>query len=152
MASPTPINLTTAVNNMTTAYNDAAGRPSPDFFELSTGNIGGKTLSPGLYKWTNSVTIPTDLTISGGPNDVWIFQIDQNLSISPAVIVTLSGGAQAKNIFWQVAGNVNIGTTAKFKGVILSMTGITMGTGATLNGRALAQTSVILDMNTVTQP
>ena len=152
MADPTPINLTTAVENMITAYNDAAGRPSPDFTELGTGMIGGQTLSAGLYKWTNTVSIPTDLTISGGPDDVWIFQIAGDLTVSSAVNITLSGGAQAKNIFWQVGGEVTIGTTAQFKGIILSMTGVTLGTGASHNGRILAQTAVILDGNAVTQP
>lgn len=149
MADPTPSNLTTAVENMITAYDDAAGRPNPDFFELYTGNIGGKTLTPGLYKWTNTVLAPTDVTISGGPDDVWIFQIAENMTFSSNVQITLSGGAQAKNIFWQVAGEVTLGTGSHFEGIILSMTGITMTTGATLNGRMLAQTAVILDENTV---
>jgi hypothetical protein len=152
MASPTPVNLTTAVENMITAYNDAAGRPSPDFLELGTGNIGGKTLSPGLYKWTTTVTMPSDVSISGGANDVWIFQISGDLSMSSAVNITLTGGAQAKNIFWQIAGQATLGTTSHFEGVILSKTGITFQTGASINGRALAQTAVILDSNAVTKP
>jgi hypothetical protein len=152
MASPTSTNLTTAVENMITAYNDAAGRPTPDFLELATGNIGGKTLAPGLYKWTTAVTMPSSVVISGGANDVWIFQISGNLSMSSAVNITLTGGAQAKNIFWQVAGAVSIGTTAHFEGNILSMTNVTFQTGASINGRALAQTSVILDGNAVTKP
>ena len=152
MADPTPINLTTAVNNMITAYTDAAGRPSPDYTELATGNIGGRTLTPGLYKWSNTVTLPSSVTISGGTNDVWIFQIAGDLTISNAVNITLIGGAQAKNIFWQVAGTVTVGTTAHFEGIILSQTGITFQTGASFKGRALAQTAVILDMNAVTQP
>ena len=152
MAVPTPINLTTAVNNMLTAYTDAAGRPTPDFTELGTGNIGGKTLLPGLYKWTNTVTMPSNVTISGGANDVWIFQIAGNLTMSSAVKITLTGGAQAKNIFWQVAGQVTLGTTSHFEGIILSKTGITFQTGASMNGRALAQTAVILDKSTVTNP
>jgi Ice-binding-like/Bacterial Ig-like domain len=152
MAPPTPINLTTAVNNMLTAYNDAAGRPTPEFSELGTGNIGGKTLTPGLYKWTSTVTIPSDVAISGGPNDVWIFQISGNLTMSSAVKITLSGGAQAKNIFWQVAGEATLGTTSHFEGIILSKTGITFQTGASMNGRALAQTAVILDGNALTKP
>ena len=152
MADPTPINLTTAVNNMITAYTDAAGRPSPDFTELATGNIGGRTLTPGLYKWSNTVTLPSSVTISGGANDVWIFQIAGDLTMSNAVNISLTGGAQAKNIFWQVAGTVTIGTTAHFEGIILSQTGITFQTGASFKGRALAQTAVILDMNAVTQP
>ena len=152
MADPTPINLTTAVSNMITAYNDAAGRPSPDFSELGTGNIGGKTLTSGLYKWTNSITMPSEVTISGGANDVWIFQIAGDLSMSPAVKITLVGGAQAKNIFWQVAGQATFGTTTHFEGIILSMTGITFQTGASMNGRALAQTAVVLDGNAITKP
>jgi hypothetical protein len=152
MAAPTPINLTTAVDNMITAYNDAAGRPSPDFSELGTGNIGGKTLTPGLYKWTNTVTMPSDVTISGGANDVWIFQISGDLTMSSAVKITLVGGAQAKNIFWQVAGQATLGTTSHFEGIILSMTGVTFQTGASITGRALAQTAVILDSNAVTKP
>jgi hypothetical protein len=152
MVAPTPINLTTAVNNMITGYNDAAGRPSPDFTELATGNIGGKTLTPGLYKWTNNVTVPSDVTISGGANDVWIFQIAGNLTASAAVKVILKDGAQAKNIFWQVAGTVSLGTTSHFEGIVLSKTSIILKTGASLNGRALAQTSVVLDKNIVTNP
>jgi hypothetical protein len=152
MASPTPVNLTTAVENMITAYNDAAGRPSPDYLELGTGNIGGKTLTPGLYKWTTTVSLPSNVVISGGANDVWIFQISGDLSMSSAVNITLTGGAQAKNIFWQVAGQATLGTTSHFEGIILSMTGITFQTGASINGRALAQTAVILDSNAVTKP
>jgi hypothetical protein len=149
MAAPTPNNLTVSVNNMITAYNDAAGRTLPDFIELGTGNIGGKTLKPGLYKWTGNVTMPSSITISGGANDVWIFQIAGNLTMSSAVNVTLSGGAQAKNIFWQVAGQATLGTTSHFEGTLLSKTGITLQTGASINGQLLAQTAVILDSNVV---
>jgi len=151
MAAPTPTNLTTAVENMLTAYNDAAGRSNPDFFELHTGDIGGKTLSPGLYKWTNTVIAPTSVELSGDENDVWIFQIAEDLTVSSDVNFTLSGGALAKNIFWQVAGEVTIGTDSHFEGIILSMTGITLTTGATMNGRLLAQTAVILDANGITE-
>jgi hypothetical protein len=151
-AVPTPTNLTTAVLNMQTAYNDAAGRSLPDFTELYTGNIGGKTLTPGLYKWTTAVTVPSSVTISGGADDVWIFQISGNLVASGAVQVILAGGAQSKNIFWQVAGQATIGTTAQFKGIILCKTAITFQTGASLNGRALAQTAVVLDANAIVKP
>lgn len=152
MADPTPINLTTAVGDMVAAYDDAAGRPSPDFLELGTGNLGGKTLSPGLYKWTSTVTLPSDVTISGGADDIWIFQISGDLMMSSAVQITLEGGAQAKNIFWQIAGQATIGTNAHFEGIILSKTGITFQTSSSINGRALAQTAVILDSNAVTKP
>lgn len=151
MADPTPINLTTAVENMITAYNDAAGRPNPDFLELGMGNLGGKTLVAGLYKWTSTVTLPTDVTISGGADDVWIFQISGDLTMSSAVNVTLEGGAQAKNIFWQISGEAVFGATSHFEGIVLSMTGITFQTGASFNGRALAQSSVVLDGNIVVE-
>lgn len=149
---PTPSNLTTAVADMESAYTDAAGRLMPDELNLGTGMIGGMTLTPGLYKWTSSVTIPENLTLSGTANDVWIFQISGDLSIAGAQRVNLSGGAQAKNIFWQVAGTVSLGTTAHFEGVVLSQTAITMGTGSSINGRLLAQTAINIDSSTVTEP
>jgi hypothetical protein len=151
-AVPTPSNLTTAVSNMEAAYTDAAGRPTPDFTELGTGNIGGMTLVPGLYKWTSTVTIPADVTLSGGGNDVWIFQTSGDLSMDASKRVTLSGGAQAKNVFWQVAGKATFGAGAHFEGVVLARTDITLVTGATMNGRALSQTQVILQQATLTQP
>lgn len=147
-----PTRLTTAVGDMQTAYTDAAGRSNPNFINLGAGSIGGKTLTPGLYKWTTSVIIPTNITISGGPDDIWIFQVAGTLIMSSAVRVTLAGGAQAKNIYWQVAGAVSLGTTSHFEGNILGKTGINMTTGATINGRMLAQTAVTLQMNTVTRP
>ena len=151
-AVPTPTNLTTAISNMESAYTDAAGRPTPDFLELGTGNIGGKTLAPGLYKWTSTVTIPADVTISGGANDVWIFQTSGDLTMAAAKSITLSGGAQAKNVFWQIAGQATLGANSHFEGVILSKTSITLQTGATMNGRALAQTQIALQQATITQP
>jgi hypothetical protein len=151
-ATPTPTNLTTAVLGMQTAYTDAAGRSPPDHLNLSSGNLGGLTLAPGLYTWGSTVTIPGDLTISGGANDVWIFQITNDLDISSAKKVILSGGAQAKNIFWQVAGKVTLEANSQFAGVILCKTAVTMQTQAALNGRMLAQTLVALDNNAITAP
>lgn len=149
-ADPTPTNLTTAVSDMQTAYTDASGRSLNAITELGAGNIGGMTLTPGLYKWGTGLTIPTDVTLSGSANDVWIFQVAQNLNVSSAVHIILAGGAQAGNIFWVVAGQTTIGTTAVFNGNILDQTAIVLNTGATLNGRALAQTAVTLDSNAVT--
>jgi len=149
---PTPTIMTTAVSDMETAYTDAAGRTNPTATELGSGNIGGMTLAPGLYKWGTDVTIPMNVTLSGGVDDVWIFQIAQNLTISSATNVVLGGGAQASNIFWQVAGQATLGTNSVFNGNILGQTAIVLNTGATLNGRALAQTEVTLDANIVTVP
>jgi len=144
--------LTTAITNLQAAYTDAAGRPTPDFLNLGAGSIGGKTLTRGLYKFTSSVVIPTSITIAGSATDIFIFQVAGTLTTSSAVNITLSGGALAKNIFWQVAGAVTIGTTSHFEGIILGQTGINLRTGASINGRLLAQTAVTLQQNTVTQP
>jgi hypothetical protein len=152
MTAPTSTKLTVAVNDMNTAYTDAAGRPTPDFTDLGTGEIGGQTLVPGLYNWTTGVTVSSDVVLTGGPNDVWIFQTAGTLQVSSAKRVTLTGGAQAKNVFWQVAGATTIGTTAHFEGILLCKTAITFQTGASMTGRALAQTAVALDGNAVTKP
>jgi len=149
---PTPSVLTTAVLDMQTAYTDAAGRTLPDFTELGAGNIGGLVLAPGLYKWGTGVSIPTSVTLAGGANDVWIFQIAINLQVANGVVVVLSGGAQAKNIFWQVAGQVALGTTSDFKGILLCQTLIAANTSAVITGRAFAQTAVTLIATTVTAP
>lgn len=149
---PTPVNLVAAVLDMQNAYTDAAGRTNPTVTEWGAGDIGGKTLRTGLYKWSNNVIIPTDVTISGSASDVWIFQVAGNLTMSPGTRIILSGGAQPANIFWQVAGQTIIGTTAVFNGNILGKTAIVLNTGTTVNGRALAQTAVTLDTATIKVP
>lgn len=144
--------LTSAVLDMESAYLDAAGRSSPDFTEVGAGEIGGLTLSPGLYKWGTGVQISKHVTLTGGPNDVYIFQIAGPLVQASATRVTLAGGVQAKNVFWQVSGGVTIGTTAHFEGIVLAKTNVAVQTGASVQGRLLAQTAVTLQMNAVTQP
>jgi len=151
-APPTPAYMTTAVSDMQTAFTDAAGRTTPDFTELGAGDISGLTLVSGLYKWGTGVSITNGVTLSGGANDVWIFQIAGDLIVNNSAMVTLIGGAQAKNIFWQVSGQATLGTTADFSGIILSQTLISLNTTAVMSGRALAQTAVTLNASTVTQP
>ena len=143
-----------AVLDMGTAYTDAAGRATPDFTELYAGDISGQTLVPGLYKWGTNVLINTDVTLDGGPNDVWIFQVGQNIVQASDKHVLLAGGALAKNVFWQVSGGVGVtlDTGATFQGVILAEKAIIIKTGATINGRLLSQTEVTLQQNIVTQP
>jgi hypothetical protein len=102
-AAPTPSNLTTAVQDMELAFTDAAGRAA-DVTELGAGDIGGKTLVPGVYKWGTGLLIPTDVTLAGGSTAVWIFQISKDLTVSNAVNVKLSGGALPRNVFWQIGG------------------------------------------------
>lgn len=152
MDAPTPGILTTAVSDMETAYNDAADRVNPDHVEYASGNLSGKTLTPGLYKWSGTVIAPGSFSLSGSSTDVWIFQIAGDLTIGSDVNINLSGGAQVENIYWQVAGEVSLGTNSSFKGIILSKTGITFTTNAVFNGRALSQSAVILDANAISQP
>jgi hypothetical protein len=150
-AAPTPAMLTQAVADMGTAYADAAGRSNPTATELGAGNIGGMTLQPGLYKWGTGLLVPTDVTLVGGASDVWIFQVAQGLDLSSGASIVLSGGAQARNVYWQVAEQATLASGSHFQGTILSYTAIVMETGSTLNGRALAQTAVTLDANAVTR-
>lgn len=152
-APPTPSVMTTAIGDMELAFTDAAGRSLPDYTELGAGDISGLTLVPGLYKWGTGVLITgVGVTLKGGADDVWIFQIAQDLTVNNSAIITLAGGAQAKNIFWQVSGQATLGTAADFKGNLLSQTLISFNTGAVMNGRALAQTAVTLNATTVTAP
>jgi len=152
-APPTPTKMTTAISDMETAYTHAAGRVVPAAVtELGAGDISGLTIAPGLYKWGTGVLINSSITLSGGPNDVWIFQIAQGLTQASATNITLAGGALARNIYWQTFGAVTIGTTAHFEGIILSQTSIDVGTGASVNGRLLAQTAVSLNQNMIVQP
>jgi len=151
-AVPTPANLTTAIGNMQTAYVDAAGRTTPDHTELGAGNISGLTLPPGLYKWSNTVLISSNVTLAGGANDTWIFQIAGGLTLASAKRVVMSGGALPQNVVWQVAGIVSLGTTAHIEGVVLGKTQITLKTGASVNGRLFAQTQVTLAGNAIVQP
>jgi len=148
-AAPTPSMLTTAIGDMQTSYTNAAGRTNPTATEMGAGNIGGMTIKPGLYKWSSNVTIPTNVTLSGGKNDIWIFQVAGTLNISSGKQVILKSGAQAKNIFWQIAGATNLGSASVFNGNILDKTAVTMQSGATLNGKALAQTNVTLIANKI---
>jgi hypothetical protein len=144
--------LTTAVGDMEAAYTDAAGRTGPNYTNLGAGEIGGLTLAPGLYKWTTGVSISTSVTISGSADAVWIFQIAGTLTQANATSVILQGGARPENIFWQASGDVALRTTAHFEGVILAKKLIALKTGASANGRLLAQTAVTLEQNAVTRP
>ena len=141
--------------DLTAAYNDAAGRTSTDIVTLS-GNVGGLTLTPGLYKTTSSLAISSgDLTFDarGNADAVFIIQIASSLTTTSGRKVFLKGGASSANIFWQVGSSATFGTTSVFKGTIMAMQSITFNTGATLDGRALARTGgIILAGNTIVKP
>lgn len=147
-AAPTPSDLTVAVGDMEHAFDDAAGR-APDLTELGAGSIGGMTLDPGVYMWSTGVLISSDVTLAGDETDVWIFQIAGDLIMSSTSKIVLNNGARPQNIFWQVAGLVDLGTTSHCEGVILTKTSVTLKTGASINGKLLAQTAIDIDSSTV---
>lgn len=154
-ASPTPTKLISAKGDLTTAYNDAAGRTSTSIVLLD-GNIGGLTLTPGLYKSSGSLEISSgDLTFDakGNANAIFIIQIASTLSTSSGRKVILAGGAKAANIFWQVGTSASFGTTSVMKGTIMADQSISLNTGATIDGRLLARiAAVTLEGNTIVSP
>ncbi|MDQ3047312.1 MAG: ice-binding family protein [Bacteroidota bacterium] len=141
--------------DLTAAYNDAAGRTATDIVTLS-GNIGGLTLTPGLYKSTSSLAVSSgDVTFNamGDPNAIFIIQIASTLTATAGRKVILSNGASAANIFWQVGTSATFGTTSEFKGNVLAMQSITFNTGASLTGRGLARSgAVVMAGNTIVKP
>jgi len=152
---PTPSKMTTAIDDMDTAFTDAAKRYSPDYTDLGGGNIEGMTLEPGLYKWRSDVEFTSSLTFVGSSTDIWILQIDMNLLVGLGAFttralagkgarVTLSGGAVWENIYWQVSGAAIFGRTSHVEGVFLVQRSITFNTGSSLNGNVYAQNAVTL--------
>ena len=152
----TPAKMTTAISDMETAYVNAAGRPDPDTTEFMSGDLSGQTMAPGLHKWSTAVLINQDMWLNAGGNAdaIFIFQIAGDLTVASSKKVILSGGAQAKNIFWQVGGGAGaiIGSYAHFEGIVLTEKAITLQTGASFKGKLLAQTRVNLDQNLIVDP
>lgn len=146
--SPTPATLTLAIADMQTAFSDAASRAA-DVTELGAGDISGKTIKRGVYKWSTGLLISTDVTLQGNGTDVWIFEIAQNLTMANAAKIVLVGGALPKNVFWQFSGAVTLGTSAHIEGIILAQTSIALQTGASIKGRLLAQSAVTIDACTL---
>jgi hypothetical protein len=150
MAPPTPANLGTAVGDMQNAYTTAANLPDPTQTNLGGGDLSGLTLVPGLYNWAGNVVINSAVSFDGGPHDTWILQIPGTLTVGVAVDIILLGGAQASNIFWQVAGAVTIQAGSIFEGTILAKTNVALGSGVSFTGRILAQTAATLIADGVT--
>ncbi len=139
-----------AQSDLTAAYDDAAGRtPAASV----SGDIGGLTLTPGVYKSGSSVLLTGDVTLDaqGDPNAVFIFQIGSTLTTASGSRVRLINGASPCNVYWQVGSSATIGTSTTFKGNVLALTSITANTSATFDGRLLARNgAVTLDTNNVT--
>jgi len=149
--SPTPTKLTTAIGDGQAAYNAAAASRTTNF-NLMAGLITGQTLKTGVYTWDRDVSFTDTIYIDGTADDVFIFQTSGNIIVGSGARVELSGGAQASNIFWQVAGFVEAGTTSHLEGNFLVKTHATFNTGFSLNGRVFAQTAVTLDSATIFAP
>jgi hypothetical protein len=143
-----------AVANLTVAYLNASGRTNCPI--AVAGNLGGQTLTPGLYKSTSSLAISSgDLTLSGGgnPNGVFIFQVASTLTTTSGRTVILSDGARAANVFWEIGSSATLGTTSVMQGTVMAHDSISMLTGSVLNGRALVETGqVSLESGTITVP
>ena len=140
-----------AKSDLVTAYNDAAGRSSTS---TVSGDLAGRTLTPGVYTASSTLGLSGALTLDaqGNPSAVFVFQAGSSLVVGSSSVVNLIGGAQACNVYWKVGSSATIGTAASFVGNIFALTSITMTTGATLDGRALARNgAVTLDTNTITR-
>lgn len=149
-----PATVLAAQGNMTTAYTDAAGRTAGvgPALNIQAGAVTTQTLVPGVYTWTTAMTMTGDLTLSGGADDVWIFQIAGTFDLMPASRILLTGGAKAKNVFWQASGTMTLDTTTRFEGIALGQTLIATKAGAVVNGRLLAQAATTLINTAVTIP
>jgi hypothetical protein len=154
--SPTPTMMTAAVSDMEGAYTAAAACDAGVGGNLNLGGglIGGETLNPGVYTFDRDIVISGDVTFDAGGDDtkVFIVQTTGNVIVGSGMRVHLAGQAKASNIVWQVAGFVDMGTTAHMEGVLLVKTGVVFKTLSSLNGRILSQTAVTLDSATITQP
>jgi hypothetical protein len=143
-AAPTPAFVSSAAVAMKAAYDDGMARPSPTGTDLGSGELGGLVLAPGLYHWTAAATITTDLTLTGGPSDVWILRVGGALDLAAGKRVILAGEAQADNVYWVTVGAVTLGADAILEGQVLSGAAITTGARAVVNGRALSAATVTI--------
>jgi len=148
-ATPTPTKLTTATGDVGSAYTTGSGITPPDASELYSGDIGGHSFAPGVYKWSTTVTINASVTLTGSATDVWIFQIAGGITQLEGTSIILGGQAKPENIFWLTATTVAIGANCQYSGIILSSTNISVGAGSMIDGRLFAQTDVALGSGTI---
>jgi hypothetical protein len=151
----TPVNLlSNAKVDMVTAYGKAVSlSPDADKIGMFQGNIGGKSLKAGVYKWDSDLNIVSDFTVEGNETDVWIFKVSGHLNVASGVHMTLGKGVKAKNIFWQVAGSAVIESSSEFYGTIMAQQFIELRNHSILTGRAFAKNGYIsLNQSIINKP
>lgn len=146
--------LTLAREDLIAAYRDAVMRVTDkDKLEAYKGKLGGQILPSGIYRWSNGVTINSDITLEGNDSDVFIFQVNGNLEVAPKVRIVMSGGAKAQNVFWQVSGKTTLNSLSVVSGTIISQLTFEMKNLAQLNGRAMVKNGkMVLSQNVITIP
>lgn len=140
----------TAQADVTPAYNALAAMPCGT--ALTGQDLGGKTLAPGVYCFTSAAQLTGTLTLAGPANGLWVFQVASALTTGTSAQVVMSGGGQAKNVFWQIGSSATIGQTTAFQGNIIAAVSVTLVQGASLHGRALSKAGVTMDTNIITLP
>lgn len=145
--------ITMAREDLIAAYKDAAGRnPDKDKIEAYNGNPSGKILPAGVYSWSNGATLPTDVTLEGTDTDVWIFQINGDLTVSQNTRINLSAGAKARNVYWQVSGKVTLGSNSLTVGTIMNQQTMELKPNARVIGRIMSKNGkVFLSQNTISR-
>ncbi len=156
-AGNNPTLMTSAKNDLTAAYLDAAGRTPTTTFVAGDNQLGGQVLAPGVYAFGHGTTanLVGTLTLDGlgDANSVFIFQASSDLVTASSSVVALANSAQACNVFWQVTSSATLGTSSTFVGTIMALTSVGLNTSATMVGRALARNAAVtLDQNTITRP
>jgi hypothetical protein len=152
-APPTPAYVSTAISDQEAAFTAANGLTTNVILDLGAGNISGMTLAPGLYKWGTGLLISNaGVTLSGGPNDTWVFQISDDFTINNNAKITLTGGALANNIFWVTSTQALLGSNVDFKGNIIAKTLISVNTGTNVLGILLSQSAITLNASTIVKP
>ncbi|MFA6236907.1 MAG: ice-binding family protein [Bacteriovorax sp.] len=148
------IYLSLAREDLITAYREAAVRPTDkEKNEQFGGKLGGKTLPPGIYRWSDGVIIDSDMNLEGNSKDVWIFQITGNVLVANGARVRLSDGAKARNVFWQISGKVNLEENSVVSGTMMSQLNFEMKNSAKVNGRALVKNGkLIMNQNVINMP
>ena len=153
-AVPTPSDMTTSIGDMEMAYTDASSRPISNLENLNlySGLLTGQTLKAGVYSWDRDINFGGNVYLTGSETDIFIFQTTGNVVAWNGANMILVGGAKASNVVWQMAGFLEVNTSAHVEGIFLVKTKAVFKTGSSINGRILAQTAVTLDQVTVVAP